>query len=296
MEINRKKGDKIAAITMARNDLFFLERWINYYGKQLGKENLYIYLDGLEQELPRNIENVNFEKLVHKEYSRAKGDKYRIGLLNKLSHQLFESGYTTVIGTDADEFLIVDPLENKSLKEFILQYSNFSTISALGLDLGNNINKETPLSLKNTFINLGESSEESLLFQRSFALLSSRYTKTSVLNQDLNWGSGFHRVKGKNYHIIPQLYLIHTGYCDCQKVLNRSKDQNKIQEGWESHLKRRAKTIYYTSNKTAINGDNMFKIARIIQTIFRPIFALNKPYMPFKRVILIPSRFKNIFI
>lgn len=36
---------RIAAITMARNDEFFLNRWIKYYGEQIGTENLYIYLD-----------------------------------------------------------------------------------------------------------------------------------------------------------------------------------------------------------------------------------------------------------
>ena len=40
---------KIAAITMARNDDFYLRKWVAYYGSQLGRENLYIYLDGLDQ-------------------------------------------------------------------------------------------------------------------------------------------------------------------------------------------------------------------------------------------------------
>lgn len=47
---------KIAAITMARNDAFFLKKWVSYYGKELGRENLYIYLDGLDQENPPESE------------------------------------------------------------------------------------------------------------------------------------------------------------------------------------------------------------------------------------------------
>ena len=43
---------RIAAITMARNDDFFLNRWVRYYGEALGYEHLYIYLDGLEQAIP----------------------------------------------------------------------------------------------------------------------------------------------------------------------------------------------------------------------------------------------------
>ena len=31
---------RIAVITMARNDEFFLSRWIEYYGREIGKEKL----------------------------------------------------------------------------------------------------------------------------------------------------------------------------------------------------------------------------------------------------------------
>ena len=41
----------IAALTMVRNDDFFLGKWIEYYGSLLGKENLFIYVDGLAQTL-----------------------------------------------------------------------------------------------------------------------------------------------------------------------------------------------------------------------------------------------------
>ena len=34
---------------MVRNDDFFLRKWVEYYGSELGKENLYIYYDGEDQ-------------------------------------------------------------------------------------------------------------------------------------------------------------------------------------------------------------------------------------------------------
>ena len=40
---------RIAALTMVRNDDFFLRKWVEYYGSELGKENLYIYYDGEDQ-------------------------------------------------------------------------------------------------------------------------------------------------------------------------------------------------------------------------------------------------------
>ena len=35
---------------MVRNDDFFLQKWVEYYGRELGKENLYIYYDGEDQQ------------------------------------------------------------------------------------------------------------------------------------------------------------------------------------------------------------------------------------------------------
>ena len=121
---------KIAAITMARNDNLFLIKWVNYYGKQFGFENLYIYLDGLDQNF--KDERVNIEKFEHKKLSRAQGDKYRITLLNKLAKSLFEKGYDIIIGCDCDEFLIVDPKINTNLLIYLSNLNINSCVSGLG--------------------------------------------------------------------------------------------------------------------------------------------------------------------
>ena len=65
---------RIAAITMARNDTFFLSRWIEYYGREIGTDNLYIYLDGTDQDIPENADTAHITKLPHTDMSRAAGD------------------------------------------------------------------------------------------------------------------------------------------------------------------------------------------------------------------------------
>jgi hypothetical protein len=106
---------KIAAITMARNDEFFLSRWVEYYGRELGIKNLYIILDGTDQDAPKNATGANIIKLPHMEMSRITGDKYRIGKISDLANELFKK-YDVVIGCDSDEFLIVDPDAKKTLR------------------------------------------------------------------------------------------------------------------------------------------------------------------------------------
>ena len=190
MKKNSFNIKRIAAITMARNDEFFLSRWIKYYGEQIGTENLYIYLDGLDQTAPSNAGKANIKKLPHKEEAVQRGDKTRIILLSSLANELFKKGYDIVIGCDCDEFLIIDPALNISLKEYLSTIKNKTSVSGLGLDIGQDLNSEKKLDMTKNFLE-----------QRNYALLSTRYTKPVVLMKPATWGSGFHSVKGHNFHI-----------------------------------------------------------------------------------------------
>ncbi len=275
---------KIAAITMARNDSFLLSRWIRYYGRELGYDHLFIYLDGEDQEIPPGTpQEVHVEKLPHRSLSRSAGDKYRIGLLTRLAHRLLREGYDLILGTDSDEFVVPDPITGLSLRDYLERYRPVTHASALGLDLGQRLGEEPPLD-----------PDRSLLDQRRYAVLTARYTKSCILTHPLAWGSGFHRVRGHNFHILPDLYLIHVGYCDLEMVKER---QGMRGEDWGNHLSRRAKTIHFTSTRTPMDADRILRRARRLQTLFRPLFAWNKPLMPGrKRVVRLPERFRSLDI
>lgn len=270
---------RIAAITMARNDDFFLSRWIKYYGDELGYENLYIYLDGTDQNIPENAGTANVTKLPHTDMSRAAGDKYRISLMSDLAKKLFEK-YDIVIGCDCDEFLIVDPNINMGLSEYLSTKKFNTTLSGLGLDVGQHMKHEQPLDTSKSFLS-----------QREYALLSTRYTKPVVLNKPVNWGSGFHRVKNHNFHIDKNLYLLHFGAVDMDMLIAKA---SKRGEDWVNHLKRRGNgTINDVTNRTA-RGERAIKFARIMQKFIRAPYAWNKPNMfGIKIVAKIPERFKQ---
>lgn len=271
---------KIAAVTMARNDEFFLNRWIAYYSKQLGAENLYIYLDGLDQKIPSGAGNTHITKLEHKDLPRLAGDKHRIKLLSDLAADLFAQGYDLVIGTDSDEFLVVDPKTNKTLRQYLSDANIKTTVSGLGLDVGQHLNKEYELD-----------PDISFLEQREYALLSTRFTKTSVLAKPVRWGSGFHSVKKHNFHIDKNLYLLHFGSVDYEQIRKKIGARSK---GWKKHTMRRAENILLITKSRARDFDRATKIARIMQTILRPVYAWNKPaQLGLKRVVKIPSRFKK---
>ena len=269
----------IAAITMARNDTFFLSRWIEYYGREIGTENLYIYLDGTDQDIPENAGAAHITKLPHTDMSRSAGDKYRIGKMSDLANKLLKK-YDIVIGCDCDEFLIVDPALNTSLAKYLSNTEIHTTLSGLGLDVGQHLTHEKPLDSSKPF-----------LAQRAYALLSTRYTKPVVINRPVRWGSGFHSINGHNFHIDPNLYLLHFGAVDMEMLVAKAASRGP---DWVNHLKRRGNgTINDVTNRPA-HGEKWLKIARIMQRIFRPIYAWDKPGMlGIKRIVKIPERFQK---
>lgn len=270
---------RIAAITMARNDEFFLSRWIKYYGDAIGTENLYIYLDGTDQVIPENAGAAHITKLPHTDMSRAAGDKYRIGLMSDLAKKLLAE-YDIVIGCDCDEFLIVDPDLNIGLAEYLSNKKINTTLSGLGLDVGQHMTYEEPLDTTQPF-----------LAQRKYAFISTRYTKPVVLNKPVSWGSGFHRVKNHNFHIDKNLYLLHFGAVDMDMLIAKAAKRG---EDWVNHLKRRGNgTINDVTNRPA-RGERWIKISRAMQRFIRAPYAWNKPNMcGIKIVVKIPERFKK---
>ena len=267
---------RIAVITMARNDEFFLSRWIKYYGTQFGDENLYIYLDGTDQKIPENAGKANITKLPHCDMSRSAGDKYRINLISDLAEKLLKT-YDIVIGCDCDEFLVIDPNTNMTLHEYLSQKKFNTTMSGIGLDVGQHMKLEKTINPDQTFLS-----------QRSFALLSTRYTKPVVINRPVRWGSGFHRIKNHNFHIDKNLYLLHFGAIDMQMLESKAASRGT---DWLNHLQRRGNgTINDITNRPA-RGERWIKIARKIQTYIRAPYAWNKPNMlGLKIVVKIPKR------
>lgn len=277
-----KGKKKIAVISMARNDDFFIPKWVSYYGNEFGYENLFLVLDGHDQIIPEINASVNVMRVPHLPLGRAAGDKNRARMISSLAKTLFYR-FDKVIALDIDEFLVIDPKLEKSLCNYLEQDFSRSSLSGLGLDVGQHLDKEKPIDISKPFLS-----------QRSYAHVSARYTKPVVANRPLTWGSGFHRVKGKNFHIDPNLFLFHFGMVDFEKSSSKTKDHSRIAQGWEGHLDRRNQLFDLIKTAQILDGDRFFPEARRRQNLFRPFFAWNKPgTLSEKPVIKIPERFKQ---
>ncbi len=286
---------KIAAITMLRDDEDFLRKWISWYGAQLGVEHLYVFLDGKDQRIPDFCKGVKVEAVDRIAGNVQQGDKGRIAFLSKVAASLFqdqEHPYDMVIGTDVDEFLAPDPARRLSLSEFLEEVADASrvSISGLGVDVGQKLGEEAPLDFSRP-----------LLSQRAYAKLSTRYSKASVLLRPKEgakcpeWGSGFHRVRGHNFHIVKDLYLFHFGSADQMRIRQRMEKTDLVSKGWGRHFNKRMKTITLVSRCKARNWEQTIPLVRNIQNCIRPPYAWNKPAMfELQIVVRIPEKFRRL--
>ena len=275
---------RIAALTMALNDDFYLRKWVEYYGAQLGRENLYIYLDGLDQVVAPFCEGTHTKAVEKIGDQLVAAEKGRLRFLSERAAELLAGGYDLVIGVDADEFLLVDPRLGLSLPAYLSALDIRSSVSGLGVDVGQKIGEESDIREDLPFLR-----------QRHYARLSTRYTKPSVLAAPLRWGSGFHRIKGHNFHIAKDLYLFHFGYFDLSRIRARLQDGERTAQGWSGHIRKRAKTIRLVTDRPAREFDRAARTARLFQTLCRPPYAWNKPAMLERIVIVrIPDRFEDL--
>ena len=276
---------RICVITMARRDNFFLERWMAYYGRQIGYEHLYIYLDGKDQEPPHDASGkVHIELCDKLPGPIHEAEPARLEFLSDRAAERFKEGYEIVIGCDADEYLVVEPSLGKNLGQYLSDKVVPTTLSGLGLDVGQRLGCEESFDFARPFLE-----------QRSYAIVEPDYTKPVIITRPVRWGVGFHRVKGHNYHIDPHLYLFHFGCFDLKFLEEKLASSDLLKMGWEGHLKFRRHTIdRVTEVRQPKDGEKVLRYARLIQQVFRAPYHWNRPAM-FKQeiVIRIPERFKH---
>ncbi len=276
---------RIAAITMVRNDEFFLRKWVEYYGGELGKENLYIFFDGTDQRVPDFCEGANTHLRERNPQHVVKAEKDRLGFLSEQAAILMrEKGYELVIGTDADEFLVVDPAIGTSLAEYLGGLNIKTSVSGLGIDVGQHLDNEGVIDGSRPFLE-----------QRHNAYICSRYTKPSVIARPVRWGSGFHRIKGHNFHIDKNLFLFHFGSVDLKMIEDKMGNMDMVATGRLKHIQKRARTIFLITGAESREWERTTRKVRRIHQYIRPIWALNKPWNTVRKFIVrIPERFSKI--
>jgi hypothetical protein len=207
---------KVAVITQVFNEDFFLPVWLNHYGKIFGFNNLIIIDDG---SFDGSTNDVRIKRLVRKE--RTPLDEADRALLISLFHEELLKYYDVVIYTDCDELIVIDPLINIGLRDYIIKLS-FNSINVIGF----NILHDRVTEAK---INLGLS----LFSQRRFVRFDSMYCKPLLSKVPIRWSPGFH---GSNKERVfdDNLFMFHLRSIDYEYSRRRIKALNSIEFSTES--------------------------------------------------------------
>jgi len=198
-------------MTMARDEADMLPRWIDYYGRQLGFDNLIVLddnsVDGSTDDLP-----CTRYRLPPAPWKR-RWAKTRARLVNGIADGLLAC-YDVVLFTDTDEFLVADPAKYSGLVEYLADRHDKPVIAPLALELVHNTTVEPPLD-----------PARPLLQQRRFVKFSPGMCKPLLKRTGVPWQHAFHAIRAP-FEVDPDLWLLHLKYHDVT-VLQRVSEHRR---------------------------------------------------------------------
>ncbi len=199
----------IAAITMVRNEPDYVERWARHYGSQVGFSNCYIIDHSSEDESLDELDQVNILKYPKIRLDREKKAK----IISHICSDLCKK-YDSIVFTEVDELLFVDPRYFKNLPECIAAMEG-SYLNAIGFEV-----VHIPKLDSENFDAFKEVLHQSFPVsnQRKWICFNSSLCKPSVMSKSFDWAS-------EPYSLLPprfnHLYLMKLRFSDLASALLR---------------------------------------------------------------------------
>lgn len=223
-EMDSTKGT-MAATTMVGSDYFFLERWVNYYGNQLGRENLFVYSHGGDPRHKEIAEGANVIRLPYDE-TRFSWNQRRWQMIS-LFNGAFTNYYNWVLSTDVDEIVAVDPDVSSSLPDYIASLDRDAlprVLTPFAIEMVHNP------TLEPEPIEAGVN----LLERRKIFRLNANYAKPCITRAPIAIAPGGHFANHNQVHLDPNLYLFHLRFIDHDMTVERlalRREQRIVQSG-----------------------------------------------------------------
>lgn len=188
-----------AALTMVRDDAFFLQAWLRHYGGQLGRENCYVVNHGLGEEVAKLAAGCNVIGIPGEPHRNFDMKRWR--MLNNFVMGL-RCYYNHVIVGDVDELVVVDPASEMDLHAFLRAAPVNRVLTPLGLEVIHRTDLETdPVT-------------DRILGPRRYVRPAPHYSKPCIVSVGTKIARGGHFTQYEKLHTPDQLYLLHLKYCD----------------------------------------------------------------------------------
>ncbi|MBA4324105.1 MAG: hypothetical protein C0426_03325 [Rhodobacter sp.] len=200
------------AMTMVYQDHYFLQRWVDYYGRQFGREHLYVLSHGDDPEHDRICEGANVIHLP-RDPTMWRMERRRWGINSQFSAGMLRY-YNWFIVSDVDEVVIVDPAVAPDLVTYLGRYAGKRVPASLcpfGIELIHNPEAEPdPLA-----------DDQPILSRRRVFRANANYAKPCVLRKETGFTIGGHANSHQPRVLDPHLYLIHLRFFDFDRVTER---------------------------------------------------------------------------
>jgi len=209
--MKRSKGSRAVVMTMVRDEADMLPRWIEYYGRQLGTENLIVLDDNTVDESTKGLPCTTY-RLPPPPWRRGWA-KTRLQIVNQLARGLLACN-DAVIFTDIDEFLVADPGQYAGLSDYLSDRPDTRVVAPLALEVMHNPMLEPALD-----------PTRPLLQQRGFVKYSPGMCKPLVKRGPYPWSHAFHAIQAP-FQVDPALWMLHLKYSD-EAVLGAVAEQRR---------------------------------------------------------------------
>jgi len=203
----------VAAVTMVRDDVFFLRRWITYYGGHFGRENLYIVNHGRGAAVAAEAAGCNLIGIPQGDVKNF--DRIRWRLLNGIVTGLLPYFSHVIVG-DVDELVVLDPATGQTLAEWLAAQARGAVLTPVCLELVHD--RATETAAIGTHI----------LGPRRYARTVLKYSKPCVISTETRLSRGGHFASEPALVCPDPLYLFHLKYCDFATYAETMTARNRV--------------------------------------------------------------------
>jgi hypothetical protein len=204
-----------AALTMVREDAFFLKAWLRHYGGILGRENCYIVNHGRGEAVARLAEGANVIGIPGDPHPNFDMKRWR--MLNNIVQGL-RCYYTHVVVGDVDELVVVDPADGRGLLDFLAKTKPRRVLTPVGLEVIHRIDIEH------------DEIGACILGPRRHVRPAPHYSKPCVVSHGAKIARGGHFTQFDTLIAPDPLYLFHLKYCDFANYVAVMNARNAVTE------------------------------------------------------------------
>ena len=204
-----------AALTMVRDDAFFLKAWLRHYGEVFGRENCYIVNHGRGEAVAELAAGCNIIGIPGDPHPNFDMKRWR--LLNGLVEGL-RAYYKYVVVGDVDELVVLDPEEGSDLKGWIAEQPGKRVLTPLGLEVIHRVDQEPdPIT-------------DRILGPRMHVRPAPHYSKPCLVSYGTKIARGGHFTQYDKLHTPDALYLLHLKFCDFDTYCGTMNQRNAVTE------------------------------------------------------------------